>query len=77
MKPVQILLEEGLIRDVDQEARRQRIDRSKLIRQALARYLAGVRREKLEEQHRAGYLRHPQRPDDVAQWERLQQWPED
>jgi metal-responsive CopG/Arc/MetJ family transcriptional regulator len=77
MKPIQILVGDALVREMDHEARRQRIDRSKLIRRAVEKYLAEMRRVTLEGQHRAGYLRHPQRKDEVAPWERIQQWPEE
>jgi metal-responsive CopG/Arc/MetJ family transcriptional regulator len=77
MRPIQVLLEDGFVQEVDEVARRLRIDRSKLIRKAVADFLAHVRKRHLEEKHRAGYVRHPQRADELSSWEGLQQWPAD
>jgi len=70
-------MDDAFVREIDHEARRQRIDRSKLIRKAVAKYIADARRQVLEAQHRAGYVRHPQRHSDVVRWERVQQWPKE
>jgi hypothetical protein len=77
MKAVQILMDEELIAAVDQEAKRRRSDRSKLVRTALTRYLADSRRGTLEQQHIHGYQKRPQRKRDLTAWERAQQWPEE
>jgi metal-responsive CopG/Arc/MetJ family transcriptional regulator len=77
MRPIQVLLEDGFVREVDEVARRLRIDRSKLIRMAVASFLARVRKQALEEKHSAGYVRHPQRADELSSWEGLRKWPED
>lgn len=59
MKAVQILMDEDLIKAVDREAKRERSDRSKLVRAALVRYLAEQRRRDDEARHRQGYARKP------------------
>lgn len=76
MKAVQILMDDELLRGVDEEARRQGSDRSKLVRSALERFLAGEKRRRLEEAHRRGYEAHPQRTEETADWEEIQEWPE-
>lgn len=77
MKAVQILMDEDLIQAVDEEAREQGTDRSKLVRMAIANLLTEMRRRRLEEQHRKGYMQHPQSKEEVAPWEEIQEWPED
>ena len=76
MKAIQILMDEALLRDLDQEARRRGTDRSKLIRMASARLLRELRRRDLETRHRRGYVDEPQDVDEVRAWEEVQEWPE-
>jgi metal-responsive CopG/Arc/MetJ family transcriptional regulator len=77
MKPIQVMMDERLLKAVDSEAKRLRSDRSKLIRLALARYLTEARRRSLEEQDRQGYVKRPQRRDETDPWLEIQAWPED
>jgi metal-responsive CopG/Arc/MetJ family transcriptional regulator len=77
MKAIQILMDETTIEAVDREARQQCSDRSKLIRAAITGFLAEQRRRRLEEEHRRGYKRKPQRPNEIEEWETIQQWPEE
>jgi len=77
MRPIQILLDEELIRTVDREAKRLRSNRSKLIRAALSAYLATARRRMLDERYRRGYEQKPAAPDEFGDWERIQEWPEE
>ncbi len=77
MKAVQILMEEELIDAVDREAKRLRSDRSKLVRAALTQFLAESRTRALEERHRKGYEKKPQRLREVTEWETAERWPED
>ena len=66
-----------MLERVDRAAKRLRSDRSKLVRLALARFLADERRRDLEERHRAAYRRRPQRADEVEPWGAVQAWPEE
>jgi len=77
MKAVQILMEEDLIAAVDQEAKRRQLDRSKVIRTALQRFLAESRRHALEQQHIEGYRKRPVQKREIKAWERVQEWPEE
>ena len=77
MKAVQILMQAELLEAVDREARRRRSDRSKLVREALARFLEDTNRRALEEQHRRGYQMKPQRRDEISPWQKVQRWPRD
>jgi metal-responsive CopG/Arc/MetJ family transcriptional regulator len=77
MKPVQILMDEELLAEVDKEARRVRSDRSKLVRAALVRHLKELQQARLEREHIEGYRKRPVRKKDMKAWERIQQWPGD
>jgi metal-responsive CopG/Arc/MetJ family transcriptional regulator len=77
MRPIQILLDEELIRTVDREAKRLRSNRSKFIRAALSAYLAATRRRTLDERYRRGYEQKPAGPEELGDWERIQEWPEE
>ncbi|MEK6606863.1 MAG: ribbon-helix-helix protein, CopG family [Myxococcota bacterium] len=77
MKAIQIMMDPVDLQAIDQAAKQTGLDRSKFIRKAVARLLAEMRRRELEATHRRGYVRKPQRKDEVAAWEELQAWPEE
>jgi metal-responsive CopG/Arc/MetJ family transcriptional regulator len=77
MKPIQILMDEALIRALDREAKLRHSDRSKLVREAVTAHLAALRRRSQDEQYRRGYAKHPQRAKESQLWEGIQEWPED
>jgi metal-responsive CopG/Arc/MetJ family transcriptional regulator len=77
MKAVQILMDEKSLRELDREAKRERLDRSKLIRSLVEKHLAEVRRKEREEQHIRGYQKFPQDAEEMDDWESIQAWPED
>ena len=70
-------MDESLVRAADKEAKRLHIDRSKLVRTALQRFLRDLRRRSLEEQYRRGYLAEPESNAEISEWEKAQAWPED
>jgi metal-responsive CopG/Arc/MetJ family transcriptional regulator len=77
MKPIQLLIDEKLVRRLDQEAKRLRSNRSKLIRRAVEQFLRDQERLALEEADRSGYRRRPPRVRELDAWEAIQAWPED
>lgn len=70
-------MDEKLVAAVDREAQRRKSNRSKIVRAALALFLADSRRRALEEQYRRGYETSPQRKDEYDLFEEIQAWPED
>ncbi|MBI4701428.1 MAG: ribbon-helix-helix protein, CopG family [Deltaproteobacteria bacterium] len=76
MKTVQVVLGEALLRAADREARRSRVNRSALIRQALGYYLRQRERLVLEARHRRGYERQPVPPGEFDLWDEVLAWPE-
>ena len=57
--------------------RRQKVNRSALIRQALREHLERVRVGELEERDRRAYEALPQRAEEFRPWEEIASWPED
>ena len=76
MSAIQILMDDKIISALDQEAKNQQANRSKLIRRAVDHYLEGIQRARLEDQHRRGYEVKSQENDDITPWQDIQAWPE-
>ena len=76
MRTVQMTLDEALVEEVDRTAAALGTTRSAFARDALRAALARVRERELEQRHRAGYERHPVRPEELGDWEAEQVWPD-
>jgi metal-responsive CopG/Arc/MetJ family transcriptional regulator len=76
MQTIQVVLDSKLLKAADFAAKRQKLNRSALIRQALQQHLKRLRELELEEQDRRGYLAHPQREEEFRVWEDAAAWPE-
>jgi predicted transcriptional regulator len=76
METIQVVLEEDLLRAADRAARRLKVNRSALLREALRTHLAALARRQRERADRAGYERQPDRAGSDAVWERVAAWPE-
>jgi metal-responsive CopG/Arc/MetJ family transcriptional regulator len=76
MRPIQILMDDELLREIDQVARRRKTDRSKLLRVAARGFLDALRRRELEARHRKGYTSEPTDDGELGLWEAAQAWPE-
>ena len=77
METIQVVLDAKLLRAADLAARRQKVNRSALIRQALQEHLRRLRTVDLEERDRRGYQAQPQRLEEYLPWEETAAWPED
>jgi metal-responsive CopG/Arc/MetJ family transcriptional regulator len=77
METIQVVLEEDLLRAADKAARRMKVNRSALLREALRAHLASLARRERERADRAGYTRLPDRGGADAVWEKVAAWPED
>jgi metal-responsive CopG/Arc/MetJ family transcriptional regulator len=71
MQTVHITFDEDLLATADRVAREQEMNRSALVRQALRAYLRQLHLQKLEQQDREGYERHPDSLDDLDTWEQV------
>lgn len=76
MKTIQIVLDSDLLRATDEAARRARVSRSALIREAIREHLRRIEISKMEEREREAYRRQPDVCEEVEAWKREAVWPE-
>ena len=77
METIQVVLEGDLLRRVDKVARRLKVNRSALIREALRQHLKQLQMRSREEADRRGYERNPEDADASRAWDRMASWPDD
>jgi metal-responsive CopG/Arc/MetJ family transcriptional regulator len=75
MKTIQVVIEADLLRAADRAARRLKLNRSALVRQALRAHLDAMRRSELERADRRGYERQADTAEELAVWEKVAAWP--
>jgi metal-responsive CopG/Arc/MetJ family transcriptional regulator len=76
METIQVVLDAKLLKATDLAAKRQKVNRSALVREALQQHLKRLHDLELEEQDRRGYLAQPQREEEFRVWEEAASWPE-
>ena len=76
METIQVVLDSALLRSTDGAAKRARMNRSALVREALRQYLKRLKLRELELRDRAGYEEQPDVTSGAADWERVAAWPE-
>ena len=74
MRTVQMTLDDALVQDIDQVVKQLGTTRSAFARDALRAALAQVRRQEMEQKHRAGYARKPVTAGEFSDWEDEQVW---
>ena len=77
MPAIQIVIDSKLLKAADREAKRQKLNRSALIRNALKEHLRKLAQLEMEERDHRAYLAHPQCIEEYRPWEELAAWPED
>lgn len=77
METIQVVLDEKLLKATDIAAKRQKVNRSALIRRALLEHLRRLHEMEREKEDLRGYTAQPQLGDEYAAWERLAEWPKD
>jgi metal-responsive CopG/Arc/MetJ family transcriptional regulator len=77
METIQVALSAKLLKAADLAARRQKVNRSALIRHALQDHLKRLQQLELEERDRRGYVAQPQRAEEFRVWEDAASWPHD
>jgi metal-responsive CopG/Arc/MetJ family transcriptional regulator len=77
MQTIQVVLDAKLLKAADTVAKRRKMNRSALIRQALQEHLIRLRLMDLKERDRRGYQAQPQRIEEYLSWEETAAWPED
>lgn len=77
METIQVVLDAKLLKAADLAAKRQKRNRSALIRDALREHLKRLQIRALEERDREGYRARPQRPAEHQPWENIAAWPDE
>jgi len=77
METIQVVLDTKLLKAADGAAKRHKMNRSALIRQALQEHLRRLNVLDLEERDRRGYQAQPQRAEEYRPWEATAAWPKD
>lgn len=75
METIQVVIEEGLLKAADRAARRLKLNRSALFRDAVREHLKRLRYRELERQERDAYVRVPDDPEEFAVWDKVATWP--
>ncbi len=77
VETIQVVMEEELLRTIDRTARRLKVNRSALIRDALRQHLSRLKVREREDSDRRGYQRLPEKTSDLEPWDGVAAWPED
>lgn len=75
VETIQVVLDGRLLRAADRAAKRLKVNRSALVRDALRAHLAALTTVERQKADRAGYQRSPDR--DGGPWDKVAAWPED
>jgi metal-responsive CopG/Arc/MetJ family transcriptional regulator len=75
MQAIQIFLDSSLLKLADRAARRAKVNRSALFREALREHLKRLETLEKERRDRAGYERTPAM--EFAVWDKVAAWPEE
>jgi metal-responsive CopG/Arc/MetJ family transcriptional regulator len=76
METIQIVLDSELRIAADGAARRFKLNRSQLVREALREYLLRLETKASEDRDRAGYAKNPLESGAAQIWESEAVWPE-
>ena len=74
MRTIQMTLDDDLVREVDNVAKKLKTSRSAFTRKALREALSRFNVEQMEQRHRMGYERYPVGADEFSVWEDEQAW---
>ena len=77
METIQVVLDAQLLKAADSAAKKHKLNRSALIRQALQEHLKRLHILDLEARDRRGYEARPQPSDEFRPWEEIAVWPEE
>lgn len=76
METIQVVLNPKLLKAADLAAKRHKVNRSALIRDALREHLKRLHDLELEARDRRGFMAQPQREEEFLVWEDASAWPE-
>jgi metal-responsive CopG/Arc/MetJ family transcriptional regulator len=75
METIQVVMEPGLLKAANRAARKLKVNRSALIRDAVREHLERLHTRELELQERQAYERIPDDPQEFAVWDKVATWP--
>ena len=75
METIQVVLDSNLLRATDRAARRAKLNRSALIRDAVRVHLKQLQIRDLEERDRRGYVSRLPKSLEASDWESEAVWP--
>jgi metal-responsive CopG/Arc/MetJ family transcriptional regulator len=76
MKPIQVLIDEPLLRRLDADAEVRQVGRSEVLRRAAREYLRRSRARRIAEGYRRAYAGGSGLGDEWSGWEDEGSWPE-
>ena len=76
METIQIVLEKELLLATDRAARRRRVNRSALVREALREHLKRMATQERERRDREGYDARPTGRQEFGVWDKVAAWPD-
>jgi metal-responsive CopG/Arc/MetJ family transcriptional regulator len=77
METIQVVIDSKLRQAIDRAAKRRKVNRSALLREAAREHLKRLHVKELEERERKAYEAHPQTDEEIFLWEREAVWPDD
>jgi metal-responsive CopG/Arc/MetJ family transcriptional regulator len=75
VETIQVVLDKQMLQAADRAAKRSKINRSALIRDALREHLKRLQVRDLEQREREGYAKYPDSAATHEYWERAAAWP--
>ena len=75
METIQIVIDTPLLKAADRAAKKAKVNRSELVREALRTHLKRMQILEMEEKERRGYEAKPDSLEDGSAWEREAAWP--
>ncbi len=75
MKPIQVLIDEPLLKRLDADPEVRRLGRSEVVRRATADYLRRTRSRQISEAYRRAYAGAAGLGDEWSHWEDEGAWP--
>jgi metal-responsive CopG/Arc/MetJ family transcriptional regulator len=75
MKPVQVLIDEALLAELDANDEVRREGRSAVLRQVVREYLKRRRQQAIARQYREAYADGKSMGDEFEGWEKQGEWP--
>ena len=77
METIQVVIDSKLRQTADRLAKRKKVNRSALVREALREYAKRERIREMEERDRRAYEAHPQTDEEIRLWDHETAWLEE